>query len=405
MSDPPSPTRFIGLDIHKEFFVAIGVDKEQNQVFGPHTVRWPQFEKWALRYLRSSDAVVLEMTTNTYPVYDFLIDQAHSVLVVHPPHIKLIVRAQVMTDRKAALALAQLHAAGLLTGVWIPPQEIRDLRSLVAQRDKMSQLSTRAKNRLHAILHRGQVPLPREVKIFSMEASSWWAGLPISESEKTVAQSHLSTLLFAQGQIKYIEARLAVLASDDPRVPLLVQLPGISLVHAMTLIAAIGEIERFPSSKHLVGYSGLYPAVKQSGKGRWRGKITKAGRKDLRRAMVEAAQSAARTHPHWKAELARLEPLIGWPKAIVAIARKLLIAVWHIWTKRTSDRFAVEEKVAAGMYALAYKIGIKNLPDQMSAREFTRYCLDLLEIGQELERFPWGSKRPTLPPSTLKPPE
>jgi hypothetical protein len=173
----------------------------------------------------------------------------------------------------------------------------------------------------------------------------------------------------------------------------------------MTLIAAIGEITRFPSAKHLVGYSGLYPAVKESGKGRWRGRITKAGRKDLRRVMVEAALSATRTHPHWQAELSRLEPQIGWPKAIVAIARKMLIAVWHIWTKETADRFAIEEKVAAGLYALAYKIGTANLPDGMSAREFTRVQLDRLEIGQELTRFPWGSKRPTLPPSRLPRPE
>jgi transposase len=345
------------------------------------------------------------MTTNTYPVYDFLIEQVHSVLVVHPPHIKLIVRAQVMTDRKAALALAQLHAAGLLTGVWIPPQEIRDLRALVAQRDKMSRLISTAKNRLHAILHRAQIALPEDVKIFSAEAADWWAELPISESEKAVAQSHLATLLFAQGQISYLEQRLGALAAEDDRVPLLVQLPGIGLIHAMTLIAAIGDITRFPSAQHLVGYSGLYPAVKESGKGRWRGRITKAGRKDLRRVMVEAAQSAARTHPHWKAELARLEPQIGWPKAIVAIARKLLIAVWHIWTEETADRFAVDEKVGAGMYALAYKIGVKNLPDGLSAREFVRAQLDRLEIGQELARFPWGSKRPTLPPSKLKQPD
>ncbi len=62
---------------------------------------------------------MLEMTTNTWKVVDTLRPFAHSVTVVHPPHVHLITRAQVMTDKKAALILAQLHAAGLLPAVWI----------------------------------------------------------------------------------------------------------------------------------------------------------------------------------------------------------------------------------------------------------------------------------------------
>jgi transposase len=67
-----------------------------------------------------------------------------------------------------------------------------------------------------------------------------------------------------------------------------------------------------------------------------KGSITKAGRRDLRAAMVEAAQTAANTHPHWKAELARLEPRLGRNKAIVAIARKLLVAGWFAHNVRAN---------------------------------------------------------------------
>ena len=97
----------------------------------------------------------------------------------------------------------------------------------------------------------------------------------------------------------------------------------------MTLLAAIGDISRFPDAKHLVGYSGLGSRVHDSGLTRRTGGMTKAGRRDIRAAMVEAAHAASRTHPHRKAELARLEPRLGHDEAIVAIARKLLLAVWH----------------------------------------------------------------------------
>ena len=78
----------------------------------------------------------------------------HSVTVVHPPHVALISRVRVKTDNKAALILARLHAVGLLEPVWVPPVEVRELRALIAQRAKMVNLSTQAKNRLHALLHR-----------------------------------------------------------------------------------------------------------------------------------------------------------------------------------------------------------------------------------------------------------
>ena len=73
--------------------------------------------------------------------------------------------------------------------------------------------------------------------------------------------------------------------------------------------------------------------------------------------MVEAAQTAAHTHPHWQAELARLEPRLGRNKAIVAIARKLLVAVWHVLTQGCADRHAEPERVARKLLQHAYRLG------------------------------------------------
>lgn len=66
------PKRFIGLDIHKKYFVAVGVDVKLNQVFGPQEAPMTSLEKWAKKNLTPEDAIVLEMTTNTYIVYDTL---------------------------------------------------------------------------------------------------------------------------------------------------------------------------------------------------------------------------------------------------------------------------------------------------------------------------------------------
>jgi transposase len=276
------PQRFVGLDIHKKYFVAAGVDAKLNQVLGPHEASMRYLERWAKKNLTCQDAIVVEMTTNTYVVYDTLQPLVHSVTVVHPPHVALIVRAQVKTDKKAALNLAQLHAAGLLPGVWIPPVEVRELRALIAHRRKMVKLSSIAKCRLHAVTHRHDIELPEGWEPFSAEMRVWWEHLKVSPLELHCLMSDLATLDFARSQVEFIENAIKEIAAKDQRIPLLVQITGIGLLTAITILAAIGEIARFPSAKQLVGYAGLGARVHASGETFATGRITKAGRKELR---------------------------------------------------------------------------------------------------------------------------
>lgn len=392
-------TRFIGLDIHKEYFVAVGVNVQREVIFGPQKVSVYQLEDWARKHLTLEDAVVLEVSTNTYLFHDTLQAHAGSVIAVHPPAVGLVTNVPVKTDKKAALALAQLHAVGLLTGIWIPPQKVRDLRALVAQRDKMVRLSTIAKNRLHALLQRKHLTLPE--KPFADEQREWWQALPLSAIELLRVRSDLDTLAFARQQLEQIEEYLKRESAQDERIPLLIQLPGVAWLTAITILAAIGEISRFENAKKLVGYAGLGSRVHDSGKTHTNGRITKTGRRDLRRAMVNAANHAVEYHPHWKKEFARLQPRLGRSKAVVAIARKLLLAVWHVLTACQADRFAEPRDVGRSLIAHAYKVGVKNLPRAQSAPSFVREQLDRLNIGQELKTVPWGSGHRNLPASKL----
>lgn len=401
LSLPAGPMRFMGLDIHKEYLVATAVNADLEVVYGPRRVENPRLEAWIARTLTPFDAVVLEMTTNTYQVYDALVDKVYSVLVVHPPHVALITRAQVKTDRKAALNLAQLHAVGLLTGVWMPPPDVRALRALLTHRHKLTKLSSIAKNRMHNALHRHHI-VPPEGYVFAAKNRSWWEALALPLAEKSILLSDLATLDFAQSQIQVLEVELGKIALQDARVPLLVQLPGFGMLNALTILAAIGDITRFPESDQLVGYAGLGARVHASGKLHTTGRITKAGRKDLRWAMVQAARHARTCSPKWQREFERLEPRLGRNKATVAIARKLLVVVWHILTKEAADRFADPQRVANSFFALAHRIRARNLPDGLSALAFTRQQLDRLSIGQEVTHIPWGSKTFKLPPSQLK---
>ncbi|MFC2015736.1 transposase [Chloroflexota bacterium] len=223
----PSPDRFVGLDVHKHYLIAAAVDPDRNEVMSPRRVPLARLDAWVRKSLSPQDAVVLEMTTNAYQLYDDLLPHVHSVTVVHPPHVALITRAQVMTDKIAARTLANLHAVGLLPTIWIPPLEVRDQRALVAQRTKMVRLSTQAKNRLHALLHRHHF-LPPAGKLFDPDNHQWWLQLDISPLEKARVRCDLDTLVFAQAQIHLLEEMMLALAVQDERVVRLLQLPGVA---------------------------------------------------------------------------------------------------------------------------------------------------------------------------------
>ncbi|MCB0037493.1 MAG: IS110 family transposase, partial [Anaerolineales bacterium] len=271
--------RYIGLDIHKRYLVAYGVNREQEQVYGPRRVEYSRLKTWIQAELRPDDEVVVEMTTNTWHMVDLLEPHVGSVLVVHPPEVKSIVKARVMTDKKAARILARLHAAKLLPAVWVPPKEVREIRSLVAGRRRMVSLGVRAKNALHNILHAHHIETPEVVSdIFHPDLTDWWASLPIPSLEAIRVAAELDNIAFAQRQKARFEMALYQLAAKDERVPLLAQLPGIGALSAITILGAIGTIERFPNAQKLVGYAGLGAGVHSSGESHRSGRITKTGR-------------------------------------------------------------------------------------------------------------------------------
>jgi hypothetical protein len=185
--------------------------------------------------------------------------------------------------------------------------------------------------------------------------------------------------------------------------PYLIQLPGIGLLTAMTILSAIGDIERFPSAKKLVGYAGLGARVHASGLTHYGGRITKQGRQELRRVLVEASWTAVRYNAAWQARFEQLERRLGKQKAIVAIARKLLVVIWHVLHKHEVDRKAEAEQVATHFINWARQL---RSPSRLGIKTatFARQKLDQLPLGQDLKQVKVGWTY-TLPPSALPSPE
>jgi transposase len=334
--------RYVALDVHKSYVMVGAVNSEQVVIMHPHKVPVVDFEAWATKHLRPTDSVVMEVTTNAWTLYDLLEPLVEDIIIVPPHQIKLIAQSYVKTDRRDTLTLAKLLAANLAPAVWVPPKHIRELRALVNHRQHLVSERAAAKNRLRSMLHAYQI-IPPDRDLFGQANRSWWDALHISKTEKLRA-SHLLLLIdYLTAMIDQIEAEFAQVSVEDPwarQLPFLLQVPGVALVTAMTILAAIGDVTRFSTAKKLVGYSGLGARIHASGMTHHSGGITKQGRKDLRKALVEASWMAVRYHPHWQSLFHDLTSRLGKQRAIVAIARKLLVVIWHVLTYQAADRLA-----------------------------------------------------------------
>jgi transposase len=132
-------------------------------------------------------------------------------------------------------------------------------------------------------------------------------------------------------EVELVERDIAVHALDSDDIRRLMTIPGISVTTAATFMAVIGDIGRFPTPRHLVGYLGLDPKVRQSGLAPARhGRISKQGSSEVRHVLVEAAWTATRAPGPLKAFAERVRARRGANIATVAVARKLAVLCWHL---------------------------------------------------------------------------
>jgi transposase len=108
-------------------------------------------------------------------------------------------------------------------------------------------------------------------------------------------------------------------------------IPGVGMVTALAMVSVIGDVSRFPSARHLVGYLGLDPRVRQSGERPARtGRISRQGQAHARGLLIEAAHSAVKTPGPLRAFCTRIQARRGRQIALVAAARQLTVIAWHL---------------------------------------------------------------------------
>ena len=272
----------------------------------------------------------VEMMSGAVWVRDRLRSAGWQVDVADARRVKAVAPLACKTDRVDARVLAELCRRDLVPALWIPSLEERELRERLRRRMHLVRLRSSAMNRVYGLGTQWGLRLSadRLRKKGSLELLAR-SGMP-AVWQRSVEEA-LAVIELLDQRIAPLEHELAPIARADRDVALLITIPGVGDLLALTLAAEIGDISRFPSPRKLVGYAGMAPGVRQSGDRTTTGlPLSKAGSRTLRWAAVEAAQHAWRESNPWHQLYDDLCKRGGKNDAKSAVARKVLTAAWHM---------------------------------------------------------------------------
>ena len=383
--------RFVGLDVHRDFCEVAMAEGGSVRCVGRVDTTPAELERFA-QGLSATDEVALENTGIAASIVRILEPHVARVAVANPMAVRAIAWAKVKTDKVDACTLAILLASGFLPSVWVGDEGTRALRRLVCRRAGYVRARTRAKNEIHAVLQRNLSARPPASDLFGRRGRAWLAGLLLPADERDAVEAFLRQVDFFDAEVSAAERELARRCINCAAVHRLVTIPGVDMVTAATLMAAIGEISRFPTSRHLVGYLGLDPRVRQSGPAPARhGRISKEGSSQARRVLVEAAWTVQRTPGPLRAFAERIRSRRGANVATVAVARKLAVLCWHLLTKSQDYAFARPSLVRTKLRRIELQAERPagrhpSSGSRLSRQDRSKLELDVAQHGEEAYR-------------------
>jgi transposase len=359
-----------GLDVHKDsIFCAIynGKDTSLVQEYSTMTNSIRSMGNYLLS--EGVSEVAMESTSSYWvPIWDILQEMGFSLTLVNPYQIKQMPGRK--SDVKDAQWIACLLHKGLLRGSMIPNSRIRELRTYSRHYTKLQQQKTRClqkmdrlmvmsgirigscmsnlgtksvMNIVSALIEGKTDPLELEQLVYGNTANKR-SGKLREALTGTLKEHHRVHLEWEKALYDLLEkqsqsclARMEEICMEHYRqeMELIMSIPGISRLSAMIIIAETGaDMNVFENSGKLTGWAGLRPRNEESA-GKYKSTAITKGNKYLRAILVQIAWAAVRTKQSFFMEkYRRLSLRKSNKKALIAITRKLLVIIWHVWKEK-----------------------------------------------------------------------
>lgn len=361
-----------GMDVHKSFLIACvattnehGVTAYQSKRFSTFTGDLRRCAKWLAE--RNCRDVCMESTGKYWiPIYNIL-EPTCKIVLAHPKYVKAIRGKK--TDKKDAKWIADIFKHDLISGSFIPPADIRQLRDLVRYRRKLTSFTSGEKNRAQNCLTVSNIRLDDVfTDVFGKAATAITTRLLEDPSKRITDASEFRTkglkatdeqiLAAVDGELCAEQAeKLRIIRSHMnsldlcnanldslilgtakkylPQLNLIMTVPGVQSFSAIGVLSEIGvDMSVFPTSKHLCSWAGLTPQNNESAGKKKTTRISRAGAY-IKPLLVQCALCAIRkkSNPEIRNRYLNIKKRRGHKKAIIAIARMLLTAIYNILKK------------------------------------------------------------------------
>jgi len=327
---------YIGIDLHKKFS-QVTVLGENGEV--KERVKIDNREEVLNRHFNNSDEpskAVIEATFSWGWLADYLQSRKIEVVLAHPQKVKAIASSQIKTDKVDSEILAKLLRANLIPEAYFCPKPLREIKEVLRSRASLVGLKTQVKNKIHALLHKYNIRKDEEFSdLFGKKGKEFLHSLQLGEYTTPVLKRYLETLDFLDQEIAKTNIDLKDVFEKDETAKFLEKLPGIGYYTALTLSKEIGDVNRFPSAKHLCSYAGLVPSTYQSGEHTRHGKI-KQGNKYIRWLLIESVPKTIKKDKYLFSFYQKIKTKKGHNKAKVATARKILGQIWYLLKTKQS---------------------------------------------------------------------
>ena len=327
----------IGIDLHKAKSFVTRMDRRGRvieQVELPHATG---ALRAYLERLPADTRIAVEATGNWMWLYE-LIEERHPKLVLaHPLKTKAIASARIKTDKIDATTLAHLLRADLVPAAYIPPRAVRDTREILRYRASLVRLRVQVKNKIAAIIGKAGLQPPTKTAC-GVKSRRYLATVSVRACYRMALDGYLRSLEHLSTEITRVTQTIEAQVQADPHARLLCTMPGIGAYSALLILSEIGDVHRFPDSRHLCSYAGLIPSVHASGGKTRLGRLTKQGSSWLRWILVELSVHALNGAPQFRSLYYRVAKKHGRNTGRVAVARAMLKAIYAMLTKQEKFR-------------------------------------------------------------------
>jgi len=321
---------YVGVDLHKRFFIAHFTDEKGRQSQTRRYETNPQQLDVFMHDLHPEASIAVEPVSQWSWFCDTLEREGFDTHLAHPMQVKAIANARIKTDKIDAKVLADLLRCNMLPEAYQSPLHVRQWKELTRHRLTFVCQRTQNKNRIHAILFKNA--LSYEGVLWTKKGKAWLSEQQISDHHRLLINEHLQAIEELDGHIAQMTTLIERAVENHEGAKLLMTIPGISYIWALTIMAEIGDVGRFKRASKLMSYAGLVPSTYSSGGNTRHGRITKRGSSWLRLAMIEVAHVQGRLRKshglRWYYDKMKLKK--DSKTAAVATARKLLAVVWTV---------------------------------------------------------------------------